>query len=76
MIAVGDGLCSDERVIVGRPYLARIADKYLVVTPLPYDANLKPTECDSIPWCEAWWDDVSNGVLRPFTDLHEACPIY
>ena len=72
MIAVGEGIRSDEIVSTSQPYLARIGVRYLVVTPIDPTGAAR----QALPYMEAAFIDPMDKRQRPFSDIHDICPIF
>lgn len=72
MIALGKGICSDELVIVGHPYLVRIGDRYVVIVPI--DPTGAPRQ--ELPYLEAAFIDPMDQRQRPFSDICSIHAIY
>lgn len=70
MMALGQGVCSDETVTAGHPYLGRIGDRYVIV--VPQDRKQRK----EIPYKEATFYDAGEEDGRPLSDLHELAPIF
>ena len=72
MIAVGNGVCSNELVSTSQPYLARIDKRYLVVTPIdPTGAGR-----DELRYMEAVFIDPLDRQQHSFSVIHDICPIF
>ena len=72
MITVGNGVLSSEDVHTNQQYLARIAQRYLVIVPIdPLGAGRL-----ELPYLEAVFIDPLDRKQKPFTDIYEIAPIY
>lgn len=73
-MAIGKGLCTDEDVRVGQPYLAKVnGERYLVIVPFCSKGTTRPT----IPYREAAYIDPLDKELILFTaTFPDLAPIY
>lgn len=72
MMTLGPGVQGHEAVRVGRPYLGRMGDRYLVIVPF----CPKGTTREEIPYTEAEFIDPLKGIRRDLSWLSEIAPIY
>lgn len=84
MIALGKGVCSEETVDLGHPYLARIGERYFVIKFLDgqtgaFVLGSNKEARNKIPFSEAvYFDPLSNPwwEVHRTDELHEFHPIY
>lgn len=73
MIAISEkGVLSDANVNRSQPYLARIADRYLVVIPHCPQGTTR----EEIPWKEAVFIDPMDKQQKPVSILYEMHEIF
>lgn len=71
MMALEKGVCSDEMVNVAQPYLARIGERYLAITPFDITGENRTL----LPYKEAYFVDPVTREQKSFLTLHELAPI-
>jgi len=72
MIQLGKGVCGNEQVSVNQQYLARIGERYLVVTPIDPTGASRP----ELPYMEAAFIDPLDRERKSFKAIHDIAPIY
>lgn len=74
MMTLGDGVCSDETVTIGHPYLGKLSDdRYFVLVPI----DPKGTTRQEIPYMEAAYIDPLDKELYLFAKTHpDLAPIF
>lgn len=67
MMAIGKGLCTDDFVIVGAPYLGKLDhNRYLVIVPICPNGTTKAR----LPYKEAAYIDPLDKKMVLFTDSY------